>query len=213
MRFRFRFDVGLALCLPFFASYCVYLIFDKINLNINIFYLILFVSLIFEAACLWEVKDQKKRKDNGVISGLITSSVISVVMITEAFLPKFQFEVIYSTLLFVAGIVILFIGTLLRFLSKIHLSQQFSHSLRLLPDHQLIQHGVYSMMRHPAYLGTVFIILGVSIFTGSIIGLIMLIACSPIGLRRIKNEEEMLLTLFPKEYYEYSKRTKRFLFI
>jgi protein-S-isoprenylcysteine O-methyltransferase Ste14 len=80
----------------------------------------------------------------------------------------------------------------------------------ILSDHQLIQHGLYVHVRHPAYLGALTGFLGVGL--GMCNGLSLLIVFVPIlgaFLYRIRVEENALQQRFGPEYEAYCRSTKR----
>ena len=71
---------------------------------------------------------------------------------------------------------------------------------------KLIDHGIYSWMRHPLYLGLVLIFIGyfmVSTTIGSLIHLVCLVIYLPIG---IYFEEKNLLEKFGVTYENYQKK-------
>ena len=51
------------------------------------------------------------------------------------------------------GIAFFCIGTYIRELSKIQLGRHFTYALSIRDNHKLIQHGLYSYIRHPGYFG------------------------------------------------------------
>jgi len=98
-----------------------------------------------------------------------------------------------------------------RFYSKFFLGQYFSHSIRILKDHKLVTHGIYSFIRHPAYTGTIFLIFGSSLMFHSFFGIILLLVILPMILIRISNEENILTEKFADEYTNYKRNTKKLL--
>ena len=73
-------------------------------------------------------------------------------------------------------------------------------------------HGVFSYTRNPMYLGMVIILLGVSIYNGVYIGIIIL-PCFIFYITefQIKPEEEAMEEIFPGDYTDYLKRVRRWL--
>lgn len=89
-----------------------------------------------------------------------------------------------------------------------YLGKNFSYTLIIKPDHQLITSGPYRFIRHPMY--SAFLIFHIAIFLISgnwFIGIIWIVGLLIIFLLRISKEEEMLLNKFSKQYREYQKRT------
>ena len=76
----------------------------------------------------------------------------------------------------------------------------------------LNQTGIYSIVRHPLYLGNFLIFLGPFIFTGNIYGIIIFILSFWIYYERIMYAEEtFLISKFGSEYENWSSKTPAFL--
>ena len=101
------------------------------------------------------------------------------------------------------SMVIVCIGVGIRLIAMRTLRGKFSFAL--LPQHKLITHGIYKYIRHPSYLGSLFIVLGVSLWQP--VGGIVLITFAFFLARSVN--EEVILSQNP-EYQEYMKRTGRF---
>jgi protein-S-isoprenylcysteine O-methyltransferase Ste14 len=76
----------------------------------------------------------------------------------------------------------------------------------------LVTEGVFSYTRNPMYLGMVIILLGVSIYNGVYIGIIIL-PCFIFYITefQIKPEEEAMVEIFAGDYTDYLKRVRRWL--
>lgn len=117
----------------------------------------------------------------------------------------------FTIILYLITSAFIITGILLRFFAKIYLGENFSHSLRIREQHVLTTHGLYSQVRHPAYTGTLFIIIGATIgleLYAKI--LIILSSCIFIHLR-VKKEEALMLKYFKGDYAKYILKTKRYL--
>ena len=76
----------------------------------------------------------------------------------------------------------------------------------------LNQTGIYSIVRHPLYLGNFLMFLGPFIFTGNIYGIIIFILSFWIYYERIMYAEEtFLISKFGSEYENWSSKTPAFL--
>ncbi|MFN8371832.1 MAG: isoprenylcysteine carboxylmethyltransferase family protein [Anaerolineae bacterium] len=102
-------------------------------------------------------------------------------------------------------------GLGLRLRARYILGRQFSYALRTLPDHQLVTSDLYSVVRHPAYTGNLMFHFGVTIFFGSVRGLLIMLLLIPSIIYRTNVEETMLLRRFGKHYQAYQQRTKKLL--
>jgi|TARA_B100000953_G_scaffold146450_1_gene121223 protein-S-isoprenylcysteine O-methyltransferase Ste14 len=76
----------------------------------------------------------------------------------------------------------------------------------------LVTEGVFSYTRNPMYLGMVIILLGVSIYNGVYIGIIIL-PCFIFYITefQIKPEEKAMEEIFAGDYTDYLKRVRRWL--
>ncbi|MEJ2544011.1 MAG: isoprenylcysteine carboxylmethyltransferase family protein [Calditrichaceae bacterium] len=76
----------------------------------------------------------------------------------------------------------------------------------------LITTGVFKISRNPMYLGMVLVLIGISIFLGSVTPYVVVILFTVlINVLFIKNEEKMLAETFGDSWLEYKKKTRRWL--
>lgn len=89
-----------------------------------------------------------------------------------------------------------------------YLGHNFSYTLQISDDHQLITSGPYRFIRHPMY--SAFFLLHIAIFFVSanwFIGIIWILGLIIIISLRITKEEEMLIETFNERYIDYKRRT------
>lgn len=116
----------------------------------------------------------------------------------------------FSRWLGAIGGLLLVIGMSLRIAARRALSRFFSARLRTTEDQALITTGLYGHMRHPAYLGSLLVAIGLALMLGSWIGaLVMWAGCAVALLVRIRREEALLRARFGQEFDEYARHTKR----
>jgi len=121
------------------------------------------------------------------------------------FSTQFQFMV-YLGCLFIA------FGVLLRLIAVTTLKKQFTVRVSIIEGHKIVETGIYKVIRHPAYLGYLAIMLGIGMVLGNWVGLTALAVLPFLGiLYRINVEENVLLSYFGSAYQEYANRTKRLL--
>jgi len=109
----------------------------------------------------------------------------------------------------IVGLVLIFIGLTIVFVSAGTLRGFYSSTLVIRENHQLIRHGVYRFTRHPIYLGVILVCVGVSVYASSLYGLLTMSALIPIFLNRIRIEEKMLIDEFGDAYRTYKKATSK----
>lgn len=174
--------------------------------------LTLCAGLLAEAVTLTEVRSASA-SDSGRLSGLITGVVIAVPIADLLLLSTMQLAESSGAHALVAsiGATLYLGGTALRWIAKACLKEHFSHSLRVLPTHQVIMHGPYGFIRHPAYLGTLLIVAGNSLVCNSWSGLLMVLVLFPLAWHRMVKEETLLRTALGASYVAYAAKVKRIL--
>jgi protein-S-isoprenylcysteine O-methyltransferase Ste14 len=103
-------------------------------------------------------------------------------------------------------------GALLVFWTNRELGANFSSTLILRDEHELIQRGPYRLVRHPMYTAFLIMLTGMLLLSanwliggGGIAFILLLMAV------RTPREERMLLGRFGDEYRRYMERTGRYL--
>ncbi len=108
------------------------------------------------------------------------------------------------------GLLVNAAGILFAVFARIKLGGNWSATVTLKQDHELIQSGPYSITRHPIYTGFLFGHAGAVIVLGEIRGLIgwvlLLLAMSI----KAGKEEEFMRSRFP-QYEEYRKKVRKFI--
>jgi protein-S-isoprenylcysteine O-methyltransferase len=108
------------------------------------------------------------------------------------------------------GLIVLAIGQTLRSLAMATAAQSFNHLIQLSKKdtHVLITHGIYSVLRHPSYVGFYYWSVSTQLVLGNFLHTILFIVVSWSFFNvRIPFEEESLCKLFPDEYPAYIART------
>lgn len=82
-----------------------------------------------------------------------------------------------------------------------------SRTIEVQDDQQVIDTGLYGIVRHPMYAVTILLFLTMPLILGSIISLIIFLFYPIIIAKRIKNEEEILVRDL-KGYLEYKKKVR-----
>jgi len=102
-------------------------------------------------------------------------------------------------------------GMMLLIWVHVLLGKQWSAKLQMRNDHQLIQSGPYSKIRHPMYTALFAIYLSVGVVSSNY-AILILTAMAIVSIYiRIPREEEMLIAGFGEEYRRYMRTTGRLL--
>lgn len=107
------------------------------------------------------------------------------------------------------GVVVAAAGGALRIWPVFVLGRRFSGLVAIQPGHTLVTDGVYSLIRHPSYLGLMLNALGWSLAFRSGVGLVLTALLIPPLIARVRSEEALLAAEFGAAYDAYRKRTWR----
>lgn len=108
-----------------------------------------------------------------------------------------------------SALVLLLMGVSLRLAGLAALGRQFSGYVTLQDDHRLVQTGVYSVFRHPMYLGGLLGWGGMGVVFRSYLVLPLLWLAGLFIFFRIRQEERLLGEQFGAEFDAYRRRTWR----
>jgi protein-S-isoprenylcysteine O-methyltransferase Ste14 len=111
-----------------------------------------------------------------------------------------------SPYLSVAGDVLVALGFLIIFF--VYKENTFaSATIKIYPEQKVIMTGLYARVRHPMYLGALFLFVGMSLSLGSWWGLFVYLLLMPALIWRIFDEEKLLTKNLPG-YSEYRNKVK-----
>jgi len=113
-------------------------------------------------------------------------------------------------LLWGIGVICGLLGFAVRSIGKRTLGRQFTVRVQIQDQHDLVDHGIYGVIRHPLYTGALLEWMAPPFLLGSPPGFLFLTLPVLIGvLQRIPREERLLLEAFGERYRAYMGRTKR----
>jgi protein-S-isoprenylcysteine O-methyltransferase Ste14 len=107
------------------------------------------------------------------------------------------------------GVLLFAAGGALRLWPVFVLGDRFSGLVAIQPGHTLVTGGVYSVIRHPSYLGLLVNSLGWALAFRSGVGVVLTLLLIPPVFARIRAEEALLRTEFGGAYDAYRARTWR----
>jgi protein-S-isoprenylcysteine O-methyltransferase Ste14 len=114
--------------------------------------------------------------------------------------------------LFLLGVIFILLGVALRWYAIWTLGHYFTRDVAVSVDQQVVQHGPYRLIRHPAYSGTFLTMLGVGLAVTNWAGLISLLVCVFAGhFYRVIIEERALVRTIGQPYIDYMRHTRRFI--
>jgi protein-S-isoprenylcysteine O-methyltransferase Ste14 len=90
--------------------------------------------------------------------------------------------------------------------ARITLGRNWSGDVAFKQDHELIESGPYSLVRHPIYTGLILMALGTAINYGQAIGFVLFVVLCIGAWLKFRQEEQLMIKHFPEDYAEYKQR-------
>jgi protein-S-isoprenylcysteine O-methyltransferase Ste14 len=110
----------------------------------------------------------------------------------------------------IAGCAIGIAGFAVRIIAKRTLGRFFTVRVQLQENHEVVDTGLYGLVRHPLYLGIILEWIAPPLILGSPAGFLFVTIWMVIGvLQRIPREEALLVEGLGEKYRAYMGRTKR----
>ena len=122
------------------------------------------------------------------------------------------FKIPISNLLIVPyfGLLLIIVGMILRFIAIWSLGRLFTVDVTIRDNHNIKKDGIYRIIRHPSYSGSLLSFIGFGVSLNNWISLLIISILITIAmLNRIKIEERLLKGQFGLDYLDYMKRTYR----
>lgn len=116
-----------------------------------------------------------------------------------------------STWLGVLGVVLSALGVGLAIWARKHLGENWSATVTLKTDHELIRSGPYRRIRHPIYSGMLLGIVGVVLALGKVRGLLAFAVILVSFYFKSRKEERFLSAEFGSAFAEHTRKTGMFL--
>lgn len=107
------------------------------------------------------------------------------------------------------GVALYTVGGVLRLVPVFVLGRRFSGLVAIQPNHTLVTDGIYSVIRHPSYLGLLAGSFGWALTFRSGVGLVLAALTIIPTIDRIRAEEALLRETFGAEYAAFCARTSR----
>ncbi|HEX3348139.1 MAG TPA: isoprenylcysteine carboxylmethyltransferase family protein [Acetobacteraceae bacterium] len=150
------------------------------------------------------------REDRGnrwVLMPLVLIGLLSAYI--PAYTDRHSFWIVDGDAIRWFGVALFALGGALRLWPVVVLGDRFSGLVAIQPGHRLVTGGVYSIIRHPSYLGLLVNALGWALAFRSVVGVLLTLLLIPPLLARIRSEEALLWTEFGAEYDAYRAGTFR----
>ncbi|MCX6833579.1 MAG: isoprenylcysteine carboxylmethyltransferase family protein, partial [candidate division Zixibacteria bacterium] len=110
----------------------------------------------------------------------------------------------------ISGLALIVVGLVVRWIAILTLWKYFTVDVSIANEHKLVNKGLYKLVRHPAYTGSLLSFLGVGMVFSSWLALLVIFVPITIAfVYRIKVEEKALTAFFGDQYARYCATTKR----
>lgn len=151
--------------------------------------------------------EKEDRRNRWVLAAF---TIISLLMaFFSAYTDRLDFWTLDGEPIRWAGVVICFLGGVLRIVPVYVLRNRFSGLVAIQPEHRLETRGIYGVIRNPSYLGLLITSLGWVLAFRSVVGILLVAAMLVPLLSRIHAEERLLREHFGADYEAYRQRTWR----
>jgi protein-S-isoprenylcysteine O-methyltransferase Ste14 len=151
----------------------------------------------------------KIRADKQSLNAIWIAAFVSL-PIAHFLTMKLDWWILPSSLITHIGVALIIIGALYRGIAIYTLGRYFTVDVSIRNDHHIVNRGLYSVTRHPSYLGLLLCFFGNALafnhWAALILGFIPVMIAI---LYRIKVEEALLVDNFGEEYIAYKKHTWR----
>lgn len=168
-----------------------------------------FVFEILLARFLKAKSTTSKEYDKNSLTVLWLTLIVSISL--GSFLaPYSTFRISDTEFIVISGLILIISGIIFRVLAIHTLGKFFTVNVSLHDNHHLIDFGLYRIIRHPSYTGSLISFFGLGLSLNSWLSLAVIFI--PIFLSfsyRIKVEEKLLVRQFGNRYLGYQKRTQR----
>lgn len=106
------------------------------------------------------------------------------------------------------GLAISAIGAIIACISRYTLGKNWSLSVQRKENHQLIQSGIYKVIRHPIYTGLLLLFTGNALIVGNYRAIVAVLIVFVSLWLKLKKEEKWLMKTFGTKYTDYKNQTK-----
>jgi protein-S-isoprenylcysteine O-methyltransferase Ste14 len=101
------------------------------------------------------------------------------------------------------GVAVIFLGLAFAIWARRYLGTNWSGTVTVKENHELIRTGPYALVRHPIYTGILTAILGTAIARGELRGVWGLLICAAGFVVKLRREERWMRETFGEEYDRY----------
>ena len=154
------------------------------------------------------LKKRLKAKEEQTEQKLVI--VLSAIMFITGFIVaglnyRYEWLILPKNMVIISSII--FVLAYILYAEVLRENKYLSRTIEIQENQEVIDKGLYGIIRHPMYAATIFLFLSMPLILGSIHSFVIFLIYPFIISKRIKNEEE-LLEKDLKGYSEYKKKVK-----
>jgi protein-S-isoprenylcysteine O-methyltransferase Ste14 len=174
-----------------------------------IVWLIWFLSEILLNRLLRANKSDKQGVDKGSIRIIwITIGIANTLAILSAIFLKFP--ICHKLWVPVLGLTLIILGMIIRFFAIYSLGGYFTVDVTIRENHKIKQDGIYKLIRHPSYSGSLLSFIGFGLSLNNWFSLVIVtILITGVMIYRISIEEKVLIDQFGQAYIDYKSHSFR----
>ena len=146
-------------------------------------------------------EEQDEQKDVVIFSGLMFLAAFILAGLNF----RFRWIVLPDWISWVAAVIFLLAYGL--YAEVLRENTWLSRTIEVQEDQQVVDTGLYGIVRHPMYMSTLFLFLAMPLVLGSVISFLVMLLYIPIIAKRIRNEEQVLEESLAG-YREYKQKVK-----
>ena len=166
--------------------------------------------LIWLLLWAWSKRTQR-RESAGTWSVHTLPLIVAAVLMIAHHLPGHVLEgevVTYRPPFFAIGLGLTWAGLAFAVWARLYIGRNWSASVQVKADHELVRSGPYRFVRHPIYTGVLFAFLGSALAMDQWRGLVAVAIVLAGFLYKIRLEERWMIETFGDAYRDYRRRTR-----
>lgn len=178
-----------------------------------LFIMVLFVPMLivglvmyFHSPELLEKRLNAKEKQTEQKSVVALSGIMFVAVFVVAGLD-FRFSWTVMPYCVVGVAVVVFLLAYIMYAEVLRENEYLSRTIEVQEGQRVIDTGLYGIVRHPMYSATVLMFLSIPVILGSLPSFVIMLAYIPIIIKRINNEEKLLMNELVG-YKEYCNKVR-----